>query len=93
MEENFYGNRLSNVSTLAELESNGKWKLTIEVTQKRRKKLEDEWESKSMDCTTYNLDLNKAVAEASVTIATYLDSYEGDLFNEDIKEKSKIVVQ
>jgi hypothetical protein len=91
--EDFYGSRLSTVNTEAELQPNGQWKITVEIIQKRRKKLEDEWETKEMHCTAFNDDVDRAVAEASITVSTYLDSLAGDLFNAAPKKDYEVISQ
>jgi hypothetical protein len=91
--EEFFGNRQSIAKTDAEFMLDGKWRISVEITQKRRKKLEDPWEIKEMTCTAFNEDINRALAESSMTLSTYLDGIGGDLFNEDIKKPTEELPQ
>jgi hypothetical protein len=91
--ENFYGSRITTVNTEMELQSTGQWKVNVEIIQKRRKKLEDDWEIKKMHCTVFKDDIDKAIAEASITVATYLDSVSGDLFNVSLNKSDEVAIQ
>jgi hypothetical protein len=86
--EEFFGSRESIAKTSAEFTSEAKWRVTVEITQKRRKKLEDPWEEKVMTCTAFNTEIGSALAEASMTLTIYLDGHNGDLFSEDTPTKS-----
>lgn len=85
--DDFYGSRQFHVTSDLELQTDGRWKVVVEVVHKRRKKLEDAWEVKDMHCTVFNDDVDRAIAEASITVSTYLDSIGGDLFNEEEPQK------
>lgn len=90
MDKELYNFRSSVVETLVELRKDGNWQVTIGLKQKRKRKPLDEWEVKEMNITQFGKEMERVLAEVSVTISTYLESLQGDLFNEDIPRSELI---
>jgi len=61
---------------------NSKWEVEMVFSQGRSTDLEN-WERKEASVKAMDVDLNKAVAHATLTMSAYLEKVGGDLFKEE----------
>lgn len=57
------------------------WVVTVTLTQKRKKTLEDAWEEKTTYFRAYEKKLETAVAVCNNSLTAYLKPYKYDLFS------------
>ena len=69
------------VNTECELQDNGVWKVTQVITHKRSKDLK-EWEEKVLEASSYSKDLSTALANVFISIQSYLEPRNNNLFEE-----------
>lgn len=62
----------------------GYWHVTQTVSQSRLLDGDDEWETKAVKMTAKAEDLNVAVANAFLSIETWLHRHQNDLFDEPV---------
>lgn len=83
MEENLKGFKMSQ-DTIAEYDD-GVWKVVLRVTQSKTYDGEN-WVTKSTKIASYNEVFERAWGECLLTITSYLNSINGDLFSEQSDE-------
>ncbi len=76
--------------TVCDKDENGVWAVKQNVVQER-KEPDREWEKKEAQVNVKNKDLQKAISEAYLSLAFYLESVKGDLFNKPEKEESELI--
>ena len=76
-----FGNK---VETLSEMNSDGHWKVTYTITHSKKDKISDEWDERSVTITAHDEKLESAFSSAVISIDTYLNKYNYDLFEVDL---------
>lgn len=79
--------------TYSELLDNGYWKVTQSVIQKRLVKDEEEWEKRELKMSAEAEELRTAILNAFVSVQTYLELRDNDLFNKPKKPTSGEAIQ
>jgi hypothetical protein len=72
--------------------SDGTWTATQLVVQSRTFDGTN-WEKKEVSCKAIDGEMHKAIADIFMSMATYLESVNGDLFTAEKKESNKELLQ
>ncbi len=89
-DEEKYSGFIITSATVCDKDENGIWTVKQNVIQER-KEPDKEWETKEAQVNVKNKVLQKAISEAYLSLAFYLESVKGDLFNKPEKEESELL--
>jgi len=92
VDDNYKGYFL-NTEILANKDERDIWEVTHKLVQGRRLDSSTAWETKEVEVTALDVDIDEAVKQAMMSIAYYLDMVNGDLFNELKKEADDEAIQ
>lgn len=87
--EEFKG-RAFNTFVYAEIQSNGGWRVDYKIVHKRTIDLIN-WEKRDVVITSFDNDIDKAIANALTTVLQYLNAVDFDLFSDEGLDSSKLV--
>lgn len=78
-DEDFSGYMVTS-TTEAVKKEDGTWEVK-QIVKQSRKKVGEDWETKSTNVSAFDKDLETAYKHVFISMATYLESLAGDLFN------------
>lgn len=83
----FKGYRVTTVST-AKLGDDGFWVVDSKLSQERKEDGKD-WEKKEISSTARSVELQEALGQTQLSMIAYLNTVNGDLFEEDVVKEEK----
>lgn len=79
-DSDFYRMRFSDVDTMIIMDDDGKWHVTVTMTQGRKHTEQEEWDTREEKFEAEDFDIDSALTDATLKGNFYLDGIGWDLF-------------